>query len=132
MTDIKENTSWQGESRELKFRAWSEETGKMYSRENIQEVRNLQKLMSLKFVKTMQYTWLKDKNWKEIYEWDIVLFEEYNKTALVVYERAKYVLQWLDKDRPAHIPSTTELSYREFETNVIWNIYQNPELQSEK
>lgn len=78
-----------------------------------------------------QYTWLKDKNWIEIYDWDIVYFDEYSKSGIVVYLKAKYMIKRLDKNRPRYVPEYTELSYREHEISVTWNIYQNPELLSE-
>ena len=64
----------------------------------------------------MQYTWLKDKNWKEIYEGDIV---------------EKTLEDW--------IPNLTEeiiwknwgfypLTLYALECEIIWNIYENPEL----
>lgn len=38
----------------------------------------------------MQYTWIKDKDWKDIYEWDIL--EYYNKNSTWFYKNARWFL----------------------------------------
>lgn len=79
-------------------------------------------LMGSDKVHLMQYTGLKDKNGKEIYEGDVVKAEEYvgfkNLTAEVIYNRGRFSLNTgtIPEDL---IPELCE---------IIGNIYENPEL----
>lgn len=84
-----------------------------------------------------QYTWLKDKNWKEIYEGDIVVWKnDYNEGEKVVERYPKKAAFFLTmacfypKDHTGYTgfykweyinPKTQE---------IIGNIYENPELLS--
>lgn len=81
-------------------------------------------------VHLMQYTGIKDKNGKEIYEGDILKINVagvINKRVKVVYENGAFGVYWKAWGAPRE-----ELHYfnsfcnTEFE--VIGNIYENPEL----
>lgn len=111
--------------REIKFRVWEGE--KMihltagYGMEYI-SINGFEMRSEFESVILMQYTGLKDKNGKEIYEGDIVKAEEYvgfkNLTAEVIYNRGRFCLN------TGTIPEDLlpELS------EIIGNIYENPEL----
>lgn len=69
-----------------------------------------------------QFTWLLDKNGKEIYEGDI--YHQWDKRIL-------YIVEWLDtglKWRQNGNKSTAWLSYFNKDIEIIWNIYENPDL----
>jgi len=113
--------------REIKFRAWDKEMkimqydiGKCY-------IRQLSDDWGMTI--WMQYTGLKDKNGKEIYEGDIVeasISSEWdeevprNERAVVVFEEDRY---WC---KSQYTPDWYEMDA--FSWEVIGNIYENPEL----
>lgn len=79
-----------------------------------------------KEVKLMQYTGIKDKNGKEIYEGDIVILndaEEENR-CVVKYKYGSYIL--IDRDLREDL-SNVEAKFLE----VIGNVYENKNLLEE-
>ena len=129
--------------REIKFRAWDEGCKLMWKHAYIlcdsiecAGLNNNDKAATSdnedRFI-LMQYTGLKDKNGKEIYEGDIVkvdFWEFKNHKRIKYYERG--VIKWFDwkcgwmletgKDR------FIDLFIGEFHFEVIGNIYENKEL----
>ena len=130
--------------REIKFRAWDKLSKEMFNVEsiNFQERKVYRDIVSYrKFndIELMQYTGLKDKNGKEIYEGDIVKFKDcsidgtkefYNIGVIeregkrdeltisqLIFEKSYFTENYMD-----FINQTFELS------EIIGNIYENPEL----
>ncbi len=74
-----------------------------------------------------QYTGLKDKNGKEIWDGDVVSTrdaEGYECRRIVVHERGVYIVKELD--------STDKAYFNHKEGEVIGNIHDNPELLNQK
>lgn len=71
-----------------------------------------------------QYTWLKDKNWKEIYEGDILWIAwKWNIEVFYNEDCACYEF-WKDSDEYQSLLEDWD------SCEIIWNIYENPELIS--
>ncbi len=110
--------------REIKFRSFDKRKGGMDYPDHIANFINGDKCQ------IMQYTGLKDKNGKEIYEGDIVKFRFYQKWVIAQVKISEYGLfltsctgngAWFYRD--IHQRSTLE---------VIGDIYSNPELLGEQ
>jgi uncharacterized phage protein (TIGR01671 family) len=121
--------------REVKFRAWNTKTNKMISSEKLYSMSAfaLEKgLPQDKFIvlpneeayPLMQYTGLKDKNGKDIFEGDIVSDVDYEESVIIgniVFKAGAFYIEW--KNFPDSL-----LFLSEGTCEVIGNIYQNKEL----
>lgn len=109
--------------REIKFRAWLKEKHKMINVNdiNLKEKDVNEGFFSFYEIELMQYTGIKDKNGKEIYEGDIVFIENgfYYK---IVFENASF------KAKYGQYPLTINLNEIAPYCEVVGNIYENPEL----
>jgi len=115
--------------REIKFRAWHPKQKRMHyllTFEELDEPRIEDVYDGFEDGVWMQYTGLKDKNGKEIYEGDIVRipwFDEYQD----------YVCQWSREFASFEFYNKRTLTYlggAGYETiKIIGNIYENPELE---
>ncbi len=114
--------------REIKFRAWDNENNRMFpdcfelTKTGFKEWVQLRQ--ASEDLEWMQYTCLKDKNGKEIYEGDIVRsksLKDEDVSEIKWHEELCFSLEWSSQPLGTHII----IGY-EFE--VIGNIHENPEL----
>lgn len=123
--------------RDIKFRSWDKENKSMHYEINSQitgditldlkpHVFNVRTLGELEL---MQYTGLKDKNGKEIYEGDII---ELNpditvcRLAKIIFKDGAYQYEYLTKPQA---PDAYRFEYHKMkEHEILGNIYENPEL----
>ena len=128
--------------REIKFRAWLKEKKEMidnarpdFFRKQLHYLRGNsaggQDVLgvSTEDIELMQYTELKDKNNKEIYEGDIVKLRANHGIGVIKYydEWGAFVIEYI-KPRPIVVLGT---NYYKEDIEVLANIYENSELIKE-
>lgn len=114
--------------REIKFRAYNKKHWYMTWYVSIKDIEDWFKWLywnASDDVIVMQYTWLKDRCWKEVYEGDIVVPFYWS------YPWYRLIVQYLAVPNPwfklvEKLWDSPEEWFWDFE--VIWNIYENVEL----
>ena len=130
--------------RTIKFRGWHKQSRKMYLLDKIIHFR-LDTLNKQKGWIFQQYTGINDKNSVEIYEGDIVRFEDvgeegyeykeafdFTNRACVCWNNGRFELEKIVYDNSAmleYMYNSHEEFINEFKGfEVIGNVYENPEL----
>ena len=129
--------------REIKFRAWLKEEKKMVNVETMdftdKTIRCLKKnefinayllrRMIFDDIELMQYTGLKDKNGKEIYEGDILFFRDENMKYVVVWQDAAFIIKSIEIRK--YSEKMCWLDDTEICCEIVGNIYENKKLLEE-
>lgn len=112
-------------SRILKFRTWDKVEKEMVEHEDLLiKVKAINEFNN--YYDFMQYTGLKDKNGKEIYEGDICIYtskdKTLNRTGIIKFKHGYFGLTFFD-GRVGLLANILD-----YAIEVIGNVYQNPEL----
>ena len=117
--------------RTIKFRAWDKENNDMYEWDVLSQRRNLNEAIEMQdkgLWVLMQFTGLKDKNGKEIYEGDIVkLNYGIEVKGIVTFEGYQWKVKHGSK-RWYSDPWSDVVNEEGKTASVLGNIYENPEL----
>ena len=124
--------------REIKFRAWDKENEKMMKVSSLHlenkeiSVKENGTFHLFRMQDLMQYTGLKDKNGKEIYEGDIVLIKldetsTWHKTV-VGFKKGAFIADLIDKEDYVYI---FHHGFTGDDFEIIGNVYENKNLLEE-
>lgn len=122
--------------REIKFRAWDEENCEMVYFNNRKLTADEYQRAHLAMLLAgdygdvlMQYTDLKDRNGVEIFEGDIIKFEDGHRFPyVVVWYQSDFGCGWKKKRGD----SITDIGAECLSMRIIGNIHENPELLERK
>jgi len=123
--------------REIKFRVWDKDNQKMWDRIDLNFCMKygqiyidndyIKELGISKNVELMQYTGLKDKNGKKIYEGDI-LAAPHTYNIEIIYKNGGFLMEFFDDiGEKCEYHLNKELIEQD-DLEIIGNKYENPEL----
>jgi hypothetical protein len=124
--------------RETKFRAYHKERKEMFEIASIdfEEKKaalsnGIIKLLNVdsKQFELLQYTGLKDKNDKEIYEGDILFFRDENMKYIVVWQDTAFIIKPIEIRK--YLEKMCWLDDTEICCEIVGNIYENKKLLEE-
>jgi len=121
--------------KEIKFRAWDNENEKMMKVSSLHlenkeiSVKGNGTFHFFRMQDLMQYTGVKDKNGKEIYEKDIVSCNKY-KNIVVFFENGCFKVRY-PKNDTTNIICTLDTFLEKYKCKISGNVYENPELLEE-
>lgn len=122
--------------KEIKFRFWEKNFYSMRTWEQSYDSDNLKFLFADDNIAPMQYTGLRDRNGKEIYEGDVVEFNNNNYELTAGHRNDEIVIAeveyscgaWGLKEANGQLHDLYIVLVNDEEAEVIGNIYENPEL----
>ncbi len=110
--------------REIKFRAWDTENKIFYSGDLSIPITRSSEYCETRGYILLQFTGLKDKNGKEIYESDIIKTER--GQFLVLWEKYSASFRFGVKEDTKIVDTESPLNYQDIQ--IIGNIWETPEL----
>ena len=121
--------------RNIKFRAWDKENEKMMKVSSLHlenkeiSVKENGTFRLFRMQDLMQYTGLKDKNGKEIYENDLISCNKH-KNIVVFFEGGCFKVKYL-RNSTTTITCTLNSFLEKYKCKISGNIYEPPELLEE-
>ena len=121
--------------REIKFRAWDKENEKMMKVSSLHlenkeiSVKENGTFRLFRMQDLMQYTGLKDKNGKEIYENDLISCNKY-KNIVVFFENGCFKVKY-PKNDTTNVICTLDTFLEKYKCKISGNIYENKNLLEE-
>ena len=121
--------------REIKFRAWDKENEKMMKVSSLHlenkeiSVKENGTFRLFRMQDLMQFTGVKDKNGKEIYENDLISCNKY-KNIVVFFENGCFKVKY-SKNDTTNVTCTLDTFLEKYKCKISGNIYENFELLEE-
>ena len=121
--------------REIKFRAWDKENEKMMKVSSLHlenkeiSVKENGTFRLFRMQDLMQFTGVKDKNGKEIYENDLISCNKY-KNIVVFFENGCFKVKY-SKNDTTNVTCTLDTFLEKYKCKISGNVYENKNLLEE-